>query len=409
MRITVEEAIEAFKAGRMLIMTDSEDRENEGDFIMPAAAVSPEDVNFITKYGRGLLCVAVTLEHRKKLRLMPMVAENTSKLGTNFTVSVDAADGSSTGISCADRAQVTQLLGHPNTRPDHLARPGHVFPIWAIEGGVLARPGHTEGTTDLARLAGLKPSSALLCEILKEDGSMARMDDLEPLSETHGIPIVTIHDLITWRVKNEMHVRREVCTTIPNDFGKWTIYSYRDELSGETHVALTMGDIHGPTPPLVRVHSKCFTGDTLRSFRCDCGPQLETAMAQIASEGRGLIVYMMQEGRGIGLAAKVKAYALQDEGMDTVQANEELGFRADLRDYGTSAQILRDLGAGDVRLLTNNPQKVSGLERYGLKVERVPLEVGSKPENLVYMQTKKAKFGHMLSQLGEQTTDGGKQ
>jgi 3,4-dihydroxy 2-butanone 4-phosphate synthase/GTP cyclohydrolase II len=397
MRVSVEQAIEAYKAGRMLILTDSEDRENEGDFIMAAERVSDDEVNFITRHGRGLLCVALSEQRCRQLDFRPMASRNTSRFGTNFTESVDAIEGTTTGISCADRTKTINLLADPAARPEQLARPGHIFPIQAMNGGVLERPGQTEGTIDLARLAGMAPAG-VLCEVLNEDGTMARMPDLEKISEEFDIPIVTILDLITYRIKHETHVTCSAPTRLPNEFGTWDLYCYDDQLTGETHVALTMGDITSE-PPLVRIHSQCFTGDTLRSFRCDCGPQLSDAMRRVADEGRGVIVYMMQEGRGIGLAAKIKAYALQDQGLDTVEANEKLGFRADLRDYGTSAQILRELGLSRIRLLTNNPEKVAGLERYGFEVQREPIEVDSHEYNERYLQTKKAKLGHLLSKI----------
>jgi 3,4-dihydroxy 2-butanone 4-phosphate synthase/GTP cyclohydrolase II len=398
MKISIEEAIERFQNGEMLIMSDSEDRENEGDFIMPASAVTPEAVNFAARYGRGLICVTLTEQRCKELRLQMMVQENTSKLGTNFTISVDAAEGTTTGISCEDRAKTIKLLADPEAGPDDFGRPGHIFPIRAVEGGVLERPGHTEGASGLARYAGLEPV-AMLCEILNEDGTMARMPDLEKIAAQHNIPLVTIHDLITWRIKNESHVRCAVQTRLPTDFGEWELYLYEDLLSKETHVVLAMGDFAAAEQPLVRIHSQCFTGDTLRSHRCDCRPQLEQAMAAIAGEGCGILLYMMQEGRGIGLTAKIKAYALQDKGLDTVEANEQLGYSADLRDYAACAQILKNMGVKKLRLLTNNPEKVSGLQRYGFEVQRLPLEVGYNLNNMQYLKTKRSKLGHLLTQL----------
>ena len=400
MTISIDEAIERFRDGEMLIMSDSEDRENEGDFIMPASAVTPEAVNFTARYGRGLICVALTEERRKDLQLELMAQENSSKLGTNFTISVDAVEGTTTGISCEDRARTIKLLANPAAGPEDFARPGHIFPIRAVEGGVLERSGHTEGASGLARYAGLAPV-AMLCEILNEDGTMARMPDLEKISEQHHIPLVTIHDLITWRIKNESHVRCTVQTRLPTDFGEWDLFLYEDLLSKEMHVVLTMGDFAAAEQPLARIHSQCFTGDTLRSHRCDCRPQLEVAMKQIADEGCGLLLYMMQEGRGIGLAAKIKAYALQDKGLDTVEANEQLGYSADLRDYAACAQIFNNMGVKKLRLLTNNPEKVAGLRRYGFEVERMPIEVGYNVNNMRYLKTKRSKLGHLLTQLPE--------
>ncbi|MBN1515637.1 GTP cyclohydrolase II [Candidatus Sumerlaeota bacterium] len=401
MHISIEEAIERFGRGEMLIMSDSEERENEGDLIMPAGAVKPEHVNFVVSYGRGMLCAAISRQRRIQLRIPPMVAENTSPMGTNFTITVDAAEGATTGISCADRALTLNLLADPDSTPEHFSRPGHISPVWAKPGGVLERPGHTEGVVDLCRLSG-QVEAGMMCEIMNDDGTMARMADLERFSEEHGIPICTIHDLITWRVKNERHVESQVEVPIQNTHGLWTVRLYEDQLTGEEHICLIKGSLEElaqASNPLVRVHSQCFTGDTLGSLRCDCGPQLQQAMEQIAQEGCGAIVYMAQEGRGIGLRDKLRAYVLQDSGRDTVEANLDLGYAPDLRHYGACAQILMHLNVRRMRLLTNNPEKIKGLQRYGLEVERASIEVGCTPYNQQYLKTKKTKMGHILEEI----------
>ncbi len=380
----------------MLILVDDEDRENEGDLICAAETCTPEIVNFMATYGRGLICAAMSQERAEQLVLPLMVQHNTARLNTNFTVSVDAAEGISTGISAADRARTIRLLADPLTRPTDLARPGHIFPCAAKKGGVLERAGHTEGVSDLTRMAGFAPVG-VMCEIMKDDGDMARMPDLREFAEKHGLKIATIRDLIAYRVETEKLVERVVETILPNEFGKWRMYLYENRITGEDHTALVMGEPEKQSSALVRVHSQCFTGDTLGSERCDCGPQLRTAMELIAQEGHGVLLYMQQEGRGIGLKNKIKAYALQDKGHDTVEANEALGFKPDLRDYGIGAQILRDLGLRQLRLMTNNPRKIVGLEAYGLEVvDRVSIQVGRGTHNERYLNTKREKLGHIL-------------
>ncbi|HBF34599.1 TPA: bifunctional 3,4-dihydroxy-2-butanone-4-phosphate synthase/GTP cyclohydrolase II [Candidatus Sumerlaeota bacterium] len=401
MFISIPEAIEIIRRGEILILVDDEDRENEGDFICAAEKVTPEIVNFMATHGRGLICATLTLDRMKDLDLLPMVHENTSLLGTNFTVTVDAVKGTTTGISTADRALTVRTLADPKACPEDLGRPGHISPIGAVAGGVLRRAGHTEGTCDLARLAGLQPVG-MLCEVLNADGTMARRPDLEVIAVEHNLKIATIQDLIAYRVEHERLVEKGAETVLPNEFGEWRLCVYENKINGDCHTALIFGEPEKQESALVRVHSQCFTGDTLGSFRCDCGPQLHTAMARIAEEGHGVLLYMAQEGRGIGLLNKIKAYALQDKGRDTVEANEELGFRADLRDYGIGAQILRDLGLCSLRLMTNNPRKIVGLEAYGLHVvDRVPIEVGAHARNKRYLGTKKEKLGHMLGEKQE--------
>ncbi len=395
---TIEEALEEFRAGRMLIVVDDERRENEGDLVMAAEKVTPEAVNFMAAHGRGLICVAMTGERLDALRIPMMVTSehNTARFQTAFAVAVDAREGITTGISAYDRATTIRVLADPHARPEDLVMPGHVFPLRAREGGVLVRPGHTEAAVDLARLAGLVPAG-VICEILAEDGHMARLPALEAFAQAHGLKIVTIADLITYRRRHEKLIRREAWAHLPTRHGEFTILAYEEILTGVHHLALVMGDVADGRPVLVRVHSECLTGDALGSRRCDCGAQLELAMERIRMEGRGIVLYMRQEGRGIGLCNKLRAYALQEQGMDTVEANERLGFPPDLRDYGISAQILADLGVREVRLLTNNPRKVTGLEQYGIRVvERIPLVVPPTPENRFYLQTKREKLGHLL-------------
>ena len=394
--IKIQEAIEQFRLGKMLIMVDDEDRENEGDFVIPAEFITPEIVNFMSLHGRGLICVSTTRERAKELEVDLMVRDNTSKLGTNFTVSVDARHGTTTGISAFDRAKTVQVFIDPKTTPMDLSRPGHIFPICARAGGVLERAGHTEGTIDLCRLAGLYPS-AVLCEIMKENGEMARLPDLEILAKRFNLGIVTISDIIAYRMQKEKLVRRIVTTHVPNDYGEWKIILYEGIIDRELHVAMIMGEPEKQESALVRVHSQCFTGDTLGSYRCDCGSQFKEAQRLISEEGHGVILYLHQEGRGIGLKNKMLAYSLQDQGMDTVEANEELGFRPDLREYGIGAQILCDLGLGKIRIMTNNPRKIIGISGYGLEVVgRVPLIVGISQHNEDYIKTKETKMGHLF-------------
>jgi len=397
---SVEAAIADIRAGKLVILVDDADRENEGDLCIAAEKVTPEAINFMARFGRGLICLSLTEAQLDRLNLGMMVPdwENTAGFGTAFTISIEARHGVTTGISAADRAHTVKTAIADDAKPSDLARPGHVFPLRAREGGVLRRAGQTEGSVDLARLAGLKPAG-VICEIMNDDGSMARMSDLIEFGRTHGIQIVTIADLIHYRLRHETLVRRAAEAVMPTRHaGDFRCIVYENAIDHVDHMALVMGEISPDVPVLVRVHSECLTGDAFGSMRCDCGEQLEAAMKMIQSEGRGVLLYMRQEGRGIGLKNKIKAYGLQDqEGLDTVEANERLGFPPDLRDYGVGAQILRDLGVRQMRIITNNPGKRAGIEGYGLAiVERVPLEIQPNEKNLEYLRTKKEKLGHVL-------------
>jgi 3,4-dihydroxy 2-butanone 4-phosphate synthase/GTP cyclohydrolase II len=394
----VERAIEDFRAGRMVVVIDDEDRENEGDLIMAAETATPESVNFILKHGRGILCAPLSGDVADRLDLRLMTTRNTALMGTPFTVSVDAVEGTTTGVSAAERAITIRKLADPESRPRDFAIPGHIFPLRAKDGGVLRRAGHTEATVDLCRLAGLH-EVGVLCEILNEDGTMARLTELRKFADEHGLAMISIEDLIEYRRRSEMLVERLVTTPLPTDTGHWTMVLYAAQDQSDLHVALVKGPLVklGQGQPLVRVHSQCLTGDIFGSRRCDCGDQLTHAMRAIDEAGSGVLLYMRQEGRGIGLVNKLRAYNLQDSGADTVTANEMLGFKADERDYGIGAQILFDLGIREMRLLTNNPAKRIGLESYGIRiVDRVPIAVSPKPENMRYLATKRDKLGHLL-------------
>ena len=393
----IEEAVEEIRAGRIVIVVDDEDRENEGDLTVAAEKTTPEIINFMAKHGRGLICLPMTAERLEELNIPLMVSENSSKYNTPFCVSVEARHSVSTGISAADRAATVHVAIQPDTRPQDLARPGHMFPLRAEAGGVLRRAGQTEAAVDLARIAGLYPAG-VICEIMNEDGTMARVPQLRRFAKEHGLKMISVADLICYRLSTERFIRRAASPSLPTAYGDFILHAYTNELDGKSHLALVMGEVSAPESVLVRVHSECLTGDVFGSVRCDCGDQLSLAMQRIADEGAGVIVYLRQEGRGIGLINKLRAYELQDQGEDTVEANESLGFKPDQRDYGIGAQILTDLGVSKLRVMTNNPRKFVGLSGYGLEiVERVPIEIKPTMTTRRYLRTKKEKLGHFLN------------
>ena len=396
---SIDQAIEAIQAGRMIVVVDDEDRENEGDLTMAASTVTPEAINFMARHGRGLICLAMTPERLDHLEIPLEVSDNSSRRDTAMCVSIDARDRTTTGISAADRAETVRVALDATATPRDLSRPGHVFPLRARTGGVLVRSGHTEAAVDLARIAGLEPAG-VICEIMNDDGTMARVPELTKFARKHGLLMITIADLIQYRMRTERLVKRAATAKLPTEFGAFHLFAYENQIDGQAHVALVRGEIDDGKDVLVRVHSKCLTGDVFHSARCDCGPQLDAALSRIADEGRGVLLYLNQEGRGIGLVNKIRAYALQDQGLDTVEANERLGFKADQRDYGIGAQILSDLGVRTMRLLTNNPRKFVGLQGYGLAVsEAVPLEIPASDHTRRYLKTKKDKLGHKLSSV----------
>ncbi|GJL79965.1 MAG: riboflavin biosynthesis protein RibBA [Nitrospinaceae bacterium] len=396
---TIDEALEDVKQGRMIIIVDDEDRENEGDLMIAAEKVTPEAINFMAKYGRGLICLALTEERTRELGLAMMVEDNQSPFETPFTISIDARDGVTTGISAADRAKTILVAIDPETQKKDLVKPGHIFPLRARDGGVLVRMGQTEASVDISRLAGIAPFG-VICEIMDEDGTMARVPQLTEFAKKHDLKMITTKDLAEYRLQRETLVEEEVATILPTEFGEFNAVTFRNVLIDQIHIALVKGEIKPDVPTLVRVHSQCLTGDVFGSFRCDCGDQLKKSMEMISQEGNGVLLYLYQEGRGIGIVNKLKAYALQDQGKDTVQANEALGFKPDLREYGIGAQILHKLGLGKIRLMTNNPRKIVGLEGYGLSmVERVPIEVQPRKDNIKYLETKRQKMGHLIKNI----------
>ena len=393
---TIEEAAELYRRGEFVIIVDDEDRENEGDLCIAAEKITPDAINFMARYGRGLICLALTEERCKELDLPLMVENNTSPYGTAFTVSIEARGRVTTGISARDRSETVRVAIDPKTRPSDLARPGHVFPLRAKKGGVLKRAGQTEASIDLAQIAGVQ-QAAVICEIMNEDGTMARLGDLRSFAIEHGLKIISVADIIKYRMQNERHVHCLASPVLPTEYGDFRVHAYKSDINSEEHVALVMGEIHEDDEVLVRVHSSCLTGDVFHSSRCDCGDQLERAFERVAKEGKGVILYLLQEGRGIGLVNKLRAYELQDAGDDTIEANAKLGFAPDIRDYGTGSQILRDLGVRKIRLMTNNPAKFVAIEGFGLEiVERVPLEIAPSQTTRKYLEAKKKKLGHIL-------------